>query len=260
MRNNGIFVILALAFVITISAIGEEDSPLTPPIDLAVEPITVPIEPNISRAALRNDFLTFDRLYKTADDRGADIARWSELHRFWTWSMTDPLGGFYDQVQHDRFARTYPDYASYIADYKIIDSNGNAFYPSAETRRFLIANVVAAPRPLPVIAEAPRVVPASRRPLAPKAAETAALHAPVLTAAPAPDPVEVAVEAPREASVRVVAPAPTPATPVPVRTAARPGVGRGILLIIVGLIGIGVITVMLHAPGDEPRNPHPGIT
>ena len=252
MRNNGVFVILTLAFVITISAIG--DSPLSPPIDLAVEPISVPVEPSIQRAAQRNDFVTFDTLYKTADANGENVARWSELHRFWTWSMTDPVGGFYGPAVHDRFARMYPDYSSFIADYEIVDSRGNAFYPSAETRRFLLSKIGEAPRPIPVIAKAKpapaRVVPASGRPLvaAPKTAAVPKTQ-PVMQPIVRPQPVKAAETA---ALHEVTQPVPT--------TPARPGVGRGILLIIIGLIGIGVLTVMLHAPGDEPQNPHPGIT
>lgn len=264
MRNNGIFVILALAFVITISAIGDPEASPSPSLDLAVEPITVPVEPNISRAALGNDFLTFDTLYKTADERGENVARWRELHRFWTWSMADPVGGFYSQETHDRFARAYPGYAKFIEDYRIVDSNGIAFYPSAETRRFLLGNVGEQPQsvrtvPAAVVVEnrtQPRSVPVEdRRPRLSTPAEPKPVHqsrqagAPVLHIAPA------AVPAP----VRVVA-APAPVTTQPARPVTHPGVGRGILLIIVGLIGIGVVTVMLHAPGDEPRNPHPGIT
>jgi hypothetical protein len=253
-RNNGIFVILTLAFVITISAIGDEETSPSPWLDLAVEPVTVPVEPNISGAALRNDFLTFDTLYKTADARGENIVRWSELHRFWTWSMTDPLGGFYGQETHDRFARAHRDYAKFIEDYRIIDSNGNAFYPSAETRRFLLGSV--GERTAAVTAA---VAPASSRP---EAGATAGRMPAVRPAVREPVPITppvVVVPAPSPAPLKVAA-APAAVTAQPARPAAHPGVGRGILLIIVGLIGIGVVTVMLQAPGDEPRNPHPGIT
>jgi hypothetical protein len=258
-RNNGIFVILTLAFIITISAIGDEDASPSPSIDLAVEPITVPIEPNISHAALRNDFLMFDTLYKTADARGENVARWSELHRFWTWSMTDPVGGFYSQETHDRFARAYPGFAKFIEDYRIIDSNGNAFYPSAETRRFLLRNVGEQPvrqiarEVVPAPAPAPEKVPVKAAPVRQtRQAGAPVLHSEPLVVAPVPAPVPAPIK---------VAQAPAPVTTPPVRPEpVHPGVGRGIFLIIVGLIGIGVVTIMLHAPGEEPRNPHPGIT
>jgi hypothetical protein len=45
------------------------------------------------------------------------------------------------------------------------------------------------------------------------------------------------------------------ATPVPVETAAKPadaGTTRGILLVIVGLIGIGLLAVILRTPREEP--------
>ena len=232
MRNNGIFVILALAFVITISAIGDEET-LTPSLDLAVEPISTPIEPNLSTAALRNDFVSFNSLYRQADAAGENVSRWSGLYRFWTWSMTDPVGGFYGQETYDRFAREFPGYARFIEDYRIVDANGIAFYPSAETRRFLLQNVGEVP--VRIASVKPVAKPDSGR-YTKKPAPAAVVLARPVTVAPVVG----------STFLRALA-APTP------RPATSPGVGRGIFLIIVGLIGIGVLSVMLRASGDEPH-------
>lgn len=256
MRNNGIFVILALAFVITISAVGDEED-LTPSLDLAVEPISVPIEPNISTAAFRNDFITFDSLYRQADAGGENVTRWSELHRFWTWSMTDPVGGFYGQETHDRFARQHPGYAAFIEDSRIVDENGVAFYPSSETRKYLLQNVGEVPVRIAAEDRRPRLSPPVKVTSPAKAQIAVRKPAPIVTkvdvvhTGQAGAPVLHSVVVPAPVPVAIAAAAPTP-TPVP-RPATRPGVGRGIFLIIVGLIGIGVVSVMLHASGDEPH-------
>ncbi len=245
MRNNGIFVILALAFAITISAVGD-----APSIDLPVEPIVTPQEPTLAEAALRNDFATFDSLYKAAEARGENVTAWRDLHNLWTWSMTDPVGGFYGRETHDRFARAYPNYARFIEDHRIVDANGNVFYPSAETRAFLLSHV----HERGTAAFQAAVPPASSRP---EAGVTAGKMPAVREPAPAP-PVVIAspVQQPAPAKVAAVAPAPAE-RPRPVEPAARPGIGRGIFLIIVGLIGVGVLTVMLHAPAEEPHSqPH----
>ena len=87
-------------------------------------------------AAQRNDFPAFAAIY--ADSKPRQAASFAELHDFWKWSLTDPLGGFYGADMHARLAARYPDYEGFIADSRIVDARGNSFYPSSETRAFLL--------------------------------------------------------------------------------------------------------------------------
>ena len=256
MRNNGVFVVLALAFVITFSAIG--DALL---VDLPAEPLYAPPSTSMSlqEAARRNDYATFDAAYTAALNSGRDVSQYAELHRLWKWSMTDPVGAFYGQELHDRFARAYPQYAAFIEDFKIVDANGQAFYPTSETRAFLLRNAVEERRPRlsPVVADvkpvdAPKPVavkPIAVKPIVKRTGEAPVLHGDAV--APVPAPVVVA------AAPVVVKPTTDnrqlTTRPTPAPAATRHGVARGIFLIIVGLVALGVVSVMLHAPADVPH-------
>jgi hypothetical protein len=77
-------------------------------------------------------------LYREAVRRGDSVAAFATLHELWTYGITDPIGAFYGPDIYERLARAYPGYASYIAEYRIVDSNGNVFYPTSETRTFLL--------------------------------------------------------------------------------------------------------------------------
>lgn len=114
-------------------------APLTRSIVLPVEPIgnTLPTA-TLETAARANDFITFDALYRDAVQRGESVAAFAPLHELWTFSITDPVGAFYGPDIYDRLVRAYPGYARYIAEYRIVDSNNNVFYPTSETRAFLL--------------------------------------------------------------------------------------------------------------------------
>ncbi|MDP9192936.1 MAG: hypothetical protein M3P06_14640 [Acidobacteriota bacterium] len=113
--------------------------PLTPSIVLPAEPVAVSIPlPTLEDRARANDFVTFDALYRDAVRRGDSVAPFAPLHALWTYGITDPTGAFYDRAIYDRLARAYPSYETFIAEHRIADSNGNVFYPTSETRTFLL--------------------------------------------------------------------------------------------------------------------------
>ena len=114
-------------------------APFTPSVVLPAEPVAVPVPlPTLEEAARANDFITFDALYRDAVRRGDSVAAFAPLHEIWTYGITDPIGAFYAPDIYERLVRAYPGFATYIAEYRIVDSNGNAFYPTSETRTFLL--------------------------------------------------------------------------------------------------------------------------
>lgn len=118
-------------------------APLTPSVVLPAEPVAVPVPlPTLEEAARANDFITFDALYRDAVRRGDSVAAFTPLHELWTYGITDPIGAFYAPDIYERLVRAYPGFATYIAEYRIVDSNGNAFYPTSETRTFLLDRAV----------------------------------------------------------------------------------------------------------------------
>ncbi len=261
-------VILVVA-VCSVSAIGQQSSPavlLYPAtsIDLPVEPARMATPMTLADAAKHNDFPMFDAMFNEASR--TEAAPYAELHSFWKWSLTDPVGAFYGDEMHAKFATEYPGYAGYIADFGIIDSHGRAFYPSAETRTFLLRQAALGEGQVPRLAEMarpkPRVervgsvpppvktssaTPTKRPALVPRPdSSTSSLG---ITAAPLP-----VVAAPPVVIAPIVQGQPRPA-PITPRVVARPSdarLGRGLLLIIAGLIGLGMLSVMLHAPSEEP--------
>lgn len=283
--------VIAIVVVAVAGSLAGKEEPLpvvtplagAPQIEFG-DPILDPPKPTLSGAAHANDFATFDALYRDAQRRGENVAAYATLHDLWSWSVNDPIGAFYGQTVHDRLARTYPGYAAFIEDQRVVDNHGTAFYPTSETRAFLLARAesgVAAPAPVRV-AETRH----QQQPAAPKAAKRAtgvARHAaPVKVASapvekasapvPAPAPVKAApIVAPAEKAVappiEVAKPAPAPAaTPArtPAKAAEKSGADRGLLLVIVGLIGIGLLALILRAPREEvpsvlpPTAPPPG--
>jgi hypothetical protein len=277
--------VVVIVAVFGFSAVGQQQSTtvLAYPdtrIDLAIEPARAQIDPSIALAAQRNDFPGFEKMFTRAT--ASEVAVFGQVYTFWKWSLTNPIGAFYGSDLHAKFAAQYPDYAAYIADFEIIDSHGNAFYPSAETRKFLLqhalAGVVPAQREVPRVATA--TAPASKpgvRQLAAatigstsKPAQSITLvavkkPAPVAVEKPAPVIVEKAapiVEAPiarplptpRVAvqSVKVTpAPAIEPIAPLPQPKIMDGRLGRGLALVVAGLIAVGMLSLMLKAPADD---------
>lgn len=334
---------IALIAVTTMSVTGQEEplpavtprlaanaaSPETAPIRyvaLAVEPVRALATPTLEEAARRHDYVTFHALYLEAKAAGENVSAFDALHDLWTWSMSDPIGAFYGAEMHARLSRAYPGFARYIDDHRIIDSRGGVFYPTSETRTFLLERAVEGRTPRVLIAETPRSTEASRsaesrtspartpastgaNPAPAPARRTAATSAPAAArtakvapakAAPATAPeTKVAAAPPVTTPLIAAAPvvpapgvtnvpaastitssvAPTDATPTasapadaapatPAQTAvptseqvatsqasqpiARDGgfANRGILLLVIGIVGIGLLAVMLRTPQE----------
>lgn len=276
MRSKPFAAIVAIALAIAVSVIGQQDPlpvvsarsnaeiPLAEPtVVLAVEPLHEYQAPTLLEAARRNDFVSFDALYTAARTRGADVSQYATLHELWTYSVTDPIGAFYGRDLYEKLSRAYPGYAAYIADFRIVDDRGNVFYPTSETRKFLLDRVNER--------KAPRVQIAESKPApAPHRGVQASWPASKPTPTPKPEagqeaytpPVAVAaqpVQQPVQQSVPQPLPQPTqqlqqpPATQQPTQQpTTQPTSGRGILLLIIGLIGIGLLAVILRTPREVP--------
>ena len=225
---------------------------------LAVEPIREEPAFSLEDAARANDYVTFHALFEQAPS-----AAYAPLHELWTHSINDPIGAFYGQEMYERFASRYPEFAAYIAEYKIIDDHGNVFYPTSETRAFLLARAIEGRTVTP--SEPIRVARAERRSgFSPTPARTEATPAPPPTRRVRFKKAEVAPFTPAPVGLKPTlrsAPVPTPMsipvkpTPAPVVAAAmvpeKPDLAaRGILLVLIGLVGIGFLALMLRAPGE----------
>jgi hypothetical protein len=281
-----VVLLIAVVATTTMPVTGQEEplpaiqaktlfEPVTPSIALAVEPIRDLVQQTtLVDAARANDYVTFDALY-----REAPIPAFAMLHELWTFSMTDPIGAFYGEETYARLARAYPGYARYIEEFRIVDSNGNVFYPTSETRAFLLdravegrtaprvqitgtpasppADAAASRRRAPVTeprvrVEVPVVAPAkaAARDAAASAGEDAG--APKTSVA-----AKVVVEtAPVVQPAPVVAPAPAPLTkPEPATIAVDNSFGtRGIFLLLIGILGIGILAMMLRTPSELPAS------
>jgi hypothetical protein len=250
----------------------------------AVEPVREFRAPTLAEAARLNDFNTFDTLYREAKQRGEQVAQFETLHQLWTYAMTNPIGSFYGQEMYERLARVYPGYAEFIDQHRIVDSRGNVFYPTSETRGFVLEramegrgarvliaeDVSTSQKPAPVVAT---VQPAGglRARRSTRTAAKVAEAPPVVSPAPVvsssslerralspsapvevPAPVVVA-ETPAVAPVVEAAPAPASvaaAPPVAAVPAEQPSSSRGILLIVIGLLGVGLLAVMFRTPQE----------
>ena len=232
----------------------------------AVEPVREYHTPTLAEAARLNDYNTFDTLYRKSPD-----ARFATLHELWTYAMTNPIGSFYGEEMYERMARAYPGYAEFIDQHRIVDSRGNVFYPTSETRAFVLERamegraprvmVAEDPKPAPVVATVQpaaglRARPSRKTDEAPSSLERRALSpsAPVVVAeTPAVAPVVETAPAAEAAAAPPVAVQPAPA---PVAAAQpEPTSSRGILLIVIGLLGVGLLAVMFRTPQDTTLPP-----
>jgi hypothetical protein len=276
-----VVLLIAIVGAPTVSLTGQEEplpaiharntfEPLTPEIVLAVDPIHDAVQPTLADAVRANDYATFDALY-----RRTPVPAFTLLHELWTYSLTDPVGAFYGAELHDRLVSAYPGYAAYIEEFRIVDSNGNVFYPTSETRAFLLDRAIEGRAPRVLLAERiePRRETRASRSEAPVTRRRSVAPAPKKAAVRPAETPQVTVKAPVEPAVVAspVAPAvvettpvPTPAvaqtTPVveaapvvqmPAPAAANDFGSRGILLLVIGLVGIGILAMMLRAPREE---------
>lgn len=223
----------------------------------------------LATAARANDFATFDALYQAKP-----VEAFRALHQLWTYSVTDPGGAFYGEEMYGRFARAYPTFPEVIAQERIVDSRGNVFYPSRETRAFLLAQAesgIVALQPL-----SPSVTP-SRAVIEPESAlstpmagagTASRINAVAATvSSTAEEPVaEVPVPNPNAmvAALRISTPPVLPlaqSAPAPAAAAVPEQQdhtsGRGLLLLIIGLLGTGVLAMIVRTPREVSsiRNP-----
>jgi hypothetical protein len=239
MRNVSVAVrVVAVVAVFTVSAVGQQVLvyPNTS-IDLPVEPVHLQMDTTLAEAAQRNDFPAFDALFNEHRDPA-----YAELHDFWKWSLTDPVGAFYDASMHARLAAEYPDYPAFIADYQIVDSHGHAFYPSSETRQFLLRHATIGITPVT------RIAAVAKPPRKARVARTVVPR--VVAAAPAPAIAAPVVRAPIAKPATHAVPVKT-VPPVEVAHVDDARFARGLALIIAGLIGVGMLTLMLRTPAEE---------
>ena len=285
-RRPGIAILFA---ALTISVYAQRQKvatvkPAAPPgpsvVDLSVEPAqterrATPV--TLREAAEANDFAAFEAIYRRAVQRREPLGAFADLHEVWSYAENEAAGSFFGAELFARISSRYPDFAAFIREYRVIDRSGNAFYPTRETRRFLLAQAIADVDPIVVPIKAATQEPKLARPAAPgteeakkgpalaKAAEPRQLHA-----------VQAAPVASEKQAVTAGSYAPPVTEPPPsadalsndiaqASTSTRdPGKGdftaadvmtgnhtRGIFLIIVGLLGIGFLTVMMQAsPGE----------
>ncbi|HEX7151200.1 MAG TPA: hypothetical protein VF618_06910 [Thermoanaerobaculia bacterium] len=197
-----VLVLVALLCATSFSVTGQEDAPLPtvrprdsvtpllpeePTFPLPVEPVreSVVFAESLAEAARRNDYAGFHQLY--LEDPSPAFAT---LHEVWTYAMTNPVGAFYGEELHERLARAYPGYASFIEPHRLVDDRGQVFYPTAETRRYLTERAIAG------------VTPSSRVQIAEN--RTSTRLNPIVTRRSTPAPVVT-----REREITTTTPAPT---------------------------------------------------
>lgn len=334
-RHSLIVVLVAVIAVSALSVTGQEEplpkvtprasTPVAPEapsfeyVALSVEPARVIETPTLADAVRRNDYLTFNALYTAGKAAGENVSAYDALHELWSWSMNDPVGAFYGSEVHDRLARAYPGFAAFINEYRIVDSRGAVFYPTSETRTFLLARALEGRAPKVLIADAAAETKASTA--GSRAATRDTVETPASATVVAADrsadttPVRTTtsratreIAAVREATARTAAQPATPVTLIPAPPAAAeattlattlattpestlapaiPAIAdataerelptavpaadagpatvaddqtpiardsalanRGILLLVLGIIGIGLLAVMLRTPAD----------
>lgn len=157
MRKNSYLVApMALAVAITFSSTGQEeplpvvhaktsgaDLPVPQPAPYLTVALNRPFDSSLlAEAARANDFAAFDALYRGARKLGQPVNAYSTLHELWSWSMSDPIGAFYGRETYLQFANAFPGYSRYIEEYSIVDNHGDVFYPTSETRAFLLARAL----------------------------------------------------------------------------------------------------------------------
>jgi hypothetical protein len=229
------------------SASAVSDEPI---VAIALEPEVVAIEtPTLESAARANDFATFDALYRAEPDPA-----FRALHELWTYSMTERTGAFYGAEMYERLSREHPGYGEFIAQHRIVDGNGEAFYPASETRAFLL-DQKPAERVVRRAAAPAAVAPAPGR----RGAGVTAGEAPApqrkLTPAPKPEPAPTPAEDLALLSEPVViTPAPVPAAITETKAPATPvppkATNRGLLMVIIGLVGVGLLALIVRAPRE----------
>lgn len=67
------------------------------------------------------------------------VATLDDLDKIWDYQFTSPTGSFFDVTGEPyQVAKKYPGYEAYVRRQTIVDQNGIKFYPTHETRDFLL--------------------------------------------------------------------------------------------------------------------------
>lgn len=210
----------------------------------------------LREAAAANDYAAFDALVRKAKANGENLGAFEDLYEIWSYSQSSPTGAYYGARLHDRLAARYPDYGKFIVEFTITDSHHQPFYPSAETRRFLLQQAIEGNDP--IVAGTAHTTPAG---VAVAAAAPVAKRASVSSdtaRATATSPIEPPETLPADALASDM----SKVTPQQRTTSLQPkaieaemvdtaGTTRGIFLVILGLVGIGVLTMTVQASSSE---------
>jgi hypothetical protein len=157
--------------------------------------------------------------YPTGGERTAAteaIGIYDDLDRIWTFQLETTTGAFFDAptVPAD-IMRRYPGYERAVADQVFIDARGHRFYPTVETREFLLRDTAQRLNRLGVsvpvrAARAPRILPrtptqqAAAKPVAATTKQVAAAEKPSAEIKPA-EPRRAHAKPRRRARAHVVA-------------------------------------------------------
>jgi hypothetical protein len=222
---------LAAGVAVAVSVTGQEEPlptvqtramSLDPAIVLASEPIRTIQQPTLADAVRRNDYATFHALYLETKP-----PEYRALDELWTWAISDPLGAFYGRETHDKLARAYPGFAAYIDEHKIVDDRGNVFYPTSETRTFLLQKALEKQAPnVQIASNTPRTTRTATRnaqrdvaaspssaSATPRRRTTRATTVPTQTASAKAAPAKQAPTAKTEPATNAAPPVTAPATP-----------------------------------------------
>jgi hypothetical protein len=183
------------------------------------------------------------------------VMTYEDVATVWSFAATDRFGAFYndDAVPglYDKLAADYPGYAHLMEDARIVDAHGITWYPTSETRAFLLQQIVpphAAPSPVKV-AQHRSSRPHRAHP--PRAAQVAT--PPVQEIQPLPIPDALASDLRNAAKPPAAIPVPAP-EPVRAQLADDGGGSGTLLFMILGLLAAGVISLFVRMPlEDEPE-------
>jgi hypothetical protein len=72
---------------------------------------------------------------------------YEDVDAIWSFAVRDRSGAYFNDDSlpgmRDHLDADYPEYEAWIYEYRVPDSNGNALYPTAETRTFLLKQIEA---------------------------------------------------------------------------------------------------------------------
>jgi hypothetical protein len=159
---------------------------------------------------------------------------YDDLQSIWDYLFQSPTGAFFDaSTDNLSMMKGYPDYQRVIADQTIVDATGTRFYPTRETRDFLVREAAARLKRMGITAAAAKPAPATTTPAvverAPKKVPVVE-HPPIRrepasavagrSTKPKPHPTKVAYKATKPPA-KVAAKAPKKSVAPPVKIAAK---------------------------------------